>query len=511
MPRVREWLRRLFPRQQDSKRGPTKEHSGKHQSFRLRHLVLRRSIQPAAALEGRLKQDRCTLNYPGEVDDPRRIYIIGTGSIGKLVAHAIRGLPEAPPVTLIFHHESLLKAWVQSKKAITVYHGKSVITRGGFDVELAQAAARARTRTDKASKATSIDVHEREDFARMQEKVRQPANYQNMLDRGISIARGKHEQESLADSQANSTCPIQNLIIATKVTETIAALGAIRHRLSARSSLCFLQNGLGIIDQVNRTVFKDVLSRPYYIQGIVSHGAYATPKMREHDPFAIVHARRGTIFLGLAPTQPWMSLAAWPRTAVVLKHIRMTYDSDSKSSDEQRRSAKSDMISFLEKCSSLSVACVPPVEFLQLQMEKLSMNAIINPLTALLNCSCSNLLQSPAMRPIVRIMVDEVSSVMRRLPELRCLPNSQHRFASYYLEQQTVLVSKTSGDHSSSMLADFRAGRRTEIEYITGYILQRARELNLECPVNSAIYRAVLDGCPLTEMDVCDLAMRTEA
>ena len=36
--------------------------------------------------------------YAAQTGVERRIHIVGTGSIGKLVAHSLRGLPEPPPV-----------------------------------------------------------------------------------------------------------------------------------------------------------------------------------------------------------------------------------------------------------------------------------------------------------------------------------------------------------------------------------------------------------------------------
>ncbi|KAI7705436.1 hypothetical protein KC353_g12877, partial [Hortaea werneckii] len=67
---------------------------------------------------------------------PRRIHMLGTGSIGKLVAHSLRGIPNPPPVSLIFHRYRLLEAWEQGKKVITIEDSGHQEQRGGFDVEL---------------------------------------------------------------------------------------------------------------------------------------------------------------------------------------------------------------------------------------------------------------------------------------------------------------------------------------------------------------------------------------
>ena len=41
------------------------------------------------------------------------------------------------------------------------------------------------------------------------------------------------------------------------------------------------------------------------------------------------------------------------------------------------------------------------------------------------------------------------------------------------------------------MLQDIRRGRRTEIEFINGYVVDMARKFGLEAPINAAIVETV--------------------
>src|ERR1700748_2078953 len=67
---------------------------------------------------------------------PRRIHILGTGSIGKLVAHSLRGLPNPPPVTLLLHKGSLYRRWRSGIKQIMLTTNGITVAQKGFDVEL---------------------------------------------------------------------------------------------------------------------------------------------------------------------------------------------------------------------------------------------------------------------------------------------------------------------------------------------------------------------------------------
>jgi len=47
------------------------------------------------------------------------------------------------------------------------------------------------------------------------------------------------------------------------------------------------------------------------------------------------------------------------------------------------------------------------------------------------------------------------------------------------------------GDVTPSMLQDIRRGRRTEIEFINGYVVNVARQFGLDAPINDAIVETV--------------------
>ena len=79
-----------------------------------------------------------------------------------------------------------------------------------------------------------------------------------------------------------------------KSTKVLSALGAVKHRLHKDSVICFLQNGMGTVEDVTREIFPDVATRPHYMVGINSHGMHLTDA-----PFTVVHAGFGTISLGI--------------------------------------------------------------------------------------------------------------------------------------------------------------------------------------------------------------------
>lgn len=110
---------------------------------------------------------------------------------------------------------------------------------------------------------------------------------------------------------------------------------------------------------------------------------------------------------------------------------------------------------------------------------KLAVNCVINPLTALWNCPNGELRHHTDE---INAICEEVAAVIER--------EGYHTSADdlrYYVEQ----VIDSTAENISSMLQDVRAMRHTEIDYITGYLLKRARVHGLAVPENSRLFEMV--------------------
>ncbi|KAF2482161.1 ketopantoate reductase PanE/ApbA C terminal-domain-containing protein [Neohortaea acidophila] len=388
---------------------------------------------------------------------PRRIHILGTGSIGKLVAHALRGIAKPPPITLIFHRYQLLKAWQEGKQEITIHDDGHDIPRSGFDVELMQ------------------EVRKQHGSQQGQQPQQEPP----------ADASPLPSQSFVSDE------PIYNLIVTTKAAITVPALSAVKHRIGPTSTICFLQNGMGIIDEVNAKLFPDEDSRPNYIQGILTHGANVPPEKK--DPFYAVHAGHGSIALGLLP-----------RAKSTANKSEAADDAPKDEKDirpKQWAATSRYLLRTLTRCPVLCAVGFTPTELLQQQLEKLVANSVVNPLTALLDNRNGALLYNFALTRTMRLLLAETSHVITHLPELRGLPGLEQRFSTERLETLVVGVANKTKDNISSMLADVRAGRKTEIEYINGYIVKRGEELGVKCLVNYAIMQTVIGKAQMLQRE----------
>lgn len=156
----------------------------------------------------------------------------------------------------------------------------------------------------------------------------------------------------------------------------------------------------------------------------------------------------------------------------------------------------------------LAPAGVSPEGLLQAQIEKLIVNSIINPLTAILNRKNGQLFNrnnnSPAISLVMQLLLSEASLVIRSLPELEAIPNIASRFSVQNLERLVQKVAENTAHNTSSMLQDVISRKETEIDFINGYIVDRGLQLRISCPHNRRIIQLVKEKSFISEARLID-------
>ncbi|QSZ30502.1 hypothetical protein DSL72_000056 [Monilinia vaccinii-corymbosi] len=279
---------------------------------------------------------------------------------------------------------------------------------------------------------------------------------------GVWHGGGHYDSELISetDNHENSgTKKISNLIVTIKAYKMVEALSTIKHRLSPTSTVLFIHNGMGVAEDVNTFVFPNAEDRPHYLFGIASHGVY------QKGPFTAVLAGHGSITIG---------------------NPKVDQDGPSDRTYLLRQVVDSELLRARE---------VPWDEFRLLQLQKLAVNAVINPLTALNDCLNGMIVESSTLGEMGNLyqgLVSEISQVFCSLPELQGVPELKDLFSTKSLRSSILNVALATAQNRSSMLQDVSNGRETEIRSINGYIVKRAEELGIECPSNRKVLTDIL-------------------
>ena len=155
------------------------------------------------------------------------------------------------------------------------------------------------------------------------------------------------------------------------------------------------------------------------------------------------------------------------------------------------KSTSSDyLIRSLCKAPALSACEVPHSQILFLQLQKLGVNAVINPLTSILDCYNGELFARPGIHALAQQLIAEISSIIQPLLANAVKEADQHLVAGLspkQLEHTILEAAAKTAENISSMRQDILAGKKTEVDYINGYIVARALESTQDCSINRKI------------------------
>ncbi len=255
---------------------------------------------------------------------------------------------------------------------------------------------------------------------------------QFQLSSEIKLSQQSEEFSIPAEAELanDKTSVIRYLLVCTKSPDALQAIQSIAHRLDQSSRLILLLNGLGA-QQAVAEAFPNIP----LICATTTDGAYL------RSPFHVTHAGVGETHFGLISHQD--------EKETIYSELKSTF-----------------------RCLGL-VAHWDNNIYPRL-CNKLMVNAVINPLTAIYNCNNGEILKSADRLSLIEELCIEIESVMDKL----CPDHTSNLFAKVQ-----KIAHATAGNYSS-MHQDIAAGRLTEIDYINGYLCQQAKELSIATPLN---------------------------
>lgn len=390
----------------------------------------------------------------------RRIHIMGMGSIGTFIAHSLRCLPNPPPLSLTMHKPEMYEDFKHKRRVLRLINPKTHINdeQTEFDVDLAE------------RNLETGYTYWRHISHNVGKGIREPVH---------PLA----EDEILPSGEVY----MHAVIVTVKSKDTVAALRSVKHRLNAKSTICLIQNGMGQIEQLNSQVFTDPATRPTYMLGIISHGVHLASN------FVAIHAGFGTVALGVVRD---LDKFPFPPKTASMTPSSLPHEDRSRhyptNADLYSALSSRYLLRTLTRSPILACAAFPALDLHQLQLEKLAINAILNPVTALLNIPNGAILYNPSLAKTMRLLLAEISLVLRSLPEFEGVPNVRMRFSPERLETLIMGVAAKTAQNSSSMREDMRKGRMTEVEYINGYVVKRGEEMGVKCVLNYLVMQLVL-------------------
>lgn len=234
-------------------------------------------------------------------------------------------------------------------------------------------------------------------------------------------------------SAATAEGSVERLLVTTKAADIEPALQSMRHRLLDSTDIILAANGMGFAERVagmlpaNRLYCCTTTEAAHRITGL-----------------HIRHAGHGLTRIGSfrgGEPPPWFS--DW---------------------------------------LDAPLACQWEPDIAGALWQKLAVNCAINPLTAKHRCLNGELAKDSALQRQVERLCDEIVAVSRA--------RGNKHTAEKVHEDVAAVIAATAANRSS-MLQDVEAGRRTEVDYITGYLVSEANRLGIAVPANLSLLNEV--------------------
>lgn len=264
--------------------------------------------------------------------------------------------------------------------------------------------------------------------------LRSPERLETFDEKGVVVLES---EDTLHQFPVEACLPlacesISHLLITTKAYDTLPALEPIANKLASDAQVVVMQNGMGAQQEaVSRLAPLNVWAAS------TTDGAWLKA------PFHVVFAGSGETKVGpLSTATPSLPTIPIELTPTDLKLV----------ADEQ----------------------------IELSLwRKLAINCAINPLTAYYDCRNGELAEDPDKFQHMSRVCAEIDELCQRL-DLKLFEGP--------VIQQAEAVARVTGANYSSMLQDVRHQRKTELNYITGYLLQQAKQVGLKLSENQALY-----------------------
>ncbi|WP_417544684.1 ketopantoate reductase family protein [Marinobacter sp.] len=230
---------------------------------------------------------------------------------------------------------------------------------------------------------------------------------------------------------------VKLLLVTTKAGDTLAAVNDWLPHIPDDTPVVLFQNGLGS----QQTVAGRWPERPIL-------AASTTEGANRPSPDVLVHAGAGDTWVGAL-------------TASAADHIP----------------------SVVQQLAETGLRVHAEENILRRLWQKLVVNAGINPFTALLDCPNGDILGSPLYQQNINGLCGEISVLLQA--------ETSEAIAPEVLREQIETVARNTASNTSSMRADVMAGRKTEIDFINGYLVQCGERHGIATPVNQMLTNRV--------------------
>lgn len=249
---------------------------------------------------------------------------------------------------------------------------------------------------------------------------------------------------------------IDQLVVTGQGHEATEALRSVKHRIDDKTTVCLMNDGLGVLEDVRRNIFEGAEPGPSFLLGHMSHRLAFN---RTYD--SVRQLKGGEMRLALAEQSQGKALHAPHKTET-----------------------RTNFVQTLQAAKDLRSSLTAYDQWLRFKLPSVIFDSVVEPVCVLLETPYQGLLQNPAAQRIMHSILSEILDVVDKMPEAE----GSLALHSYIGGKgiRKLLYSRILAKRAqpSQLARRIEHGLPTDVEYLNGFFLRRGRKLGLDLRTN---------------------------
>lgn len=293
--------------------------------------------------------------------------------------------------------------------------------------------------------------------------------YNNIQIPDPTSSSNQHKLEPIAASivgpESRDTSRINQLVVVGPANQALRGIDSIKHRVDKDTTICLMSDGLGVLEEVRRSVFAGSYSTPNFLMGHMSH------KLAFNRKFdAVKQLKSGRVML----TTPMPSGRTVSRRSI-----------------DRGVETRGNMVEQF-RATNLQTAVTDWDKWLRFKLPSVIFSSVVDPVCVALELPYHGLLNNPSANRMMHQLAREIIMVMESLPELQDCSSVREFLSISQLQKyfHSAIVGK--GGAPSNLVQQIKNGGTTDIHYLNGYFVRRGQRHGIDVKLNRMMMDMVL-------------------
>ncbi|KAK7419407.1 hypothetical protein QQX98_003359 [Neonectria punicea] len=267
--------------------------------------------------------------------------------------------------------------------------------------------------------------------------------------------RSAYSEPNAAPAQTHAQAAkshIDQLIITGRGFEAVKDIELVKDRVDENTTVCLLNDGMGVLEEAREHIFKDIKSTPNFVLGHMSHAL-----VYNRNRNSVKELKSGRTVL--TQTNPTLQTKGFTDSLHEIKSLRTTDGSFE--------------------------------NWMKFKLPSMVFTAAVEPVCVLLEVPYQNLLENRSAQSMMNQLLREIVTVVDNMPELQGALELRRFIRGESLKKWCYqrIVGKAAAP--CDLLMRVEKGLQTDIKYQNGFFQKRAKSLGIDIPTNTLMVQMI--------------------